>query len=301
MNSLYLVDSYSHIYRFFFGIRKLLSEIDGITQPTNAIFGIFKFLILLKKQYDPLYGAFVFDKGGSKYRTELFPEYKKNRASMPIELQVQLNEIRDIISYFGWKIIENEGYEADDLIATLTNEFYNDEIFIISNDKDLQQLLNNKIKILSTITSSKKYFILKDYKYFITKYNNSIIPSQLIDVMALVGDSVDNINGINGIGIKTAVTLIYRFNSIESMINNIDNIENIKLREKISNNIELIIRNKKLIVLNKSVKIKFNGDIISYMKQLKLNKLNLDKLYILCEKYKFYSLFSQIINLEIKR
>ena len=293
----FIIDTYFHIYRSFFSIKKELSVVLNDKRfCTNAIFGFLRFIIFLNKKYNPKYGVFVFDSGKSKDRIKLLPQYKSNRPPMPEELYDQIEPIKNIIKYFGWKLIEKNEYEADDIIATLTNNFNNNvNIKIFSNDKDLFQLINNNTSVFITSnTKSDDFFKKQNLEDFKNKYE--IFPIQIIDLLALTGDIADNINGVNGIGPKIATKLIKEYHSIENIFNNLEHINDLNIQKKLKDNKNIIFRNKKIITLNKSVDdIVYDKDINNF----EIKSTNFNEIHSLCNLYKLNKITKQINNFNL--
>lgn len=245
-NAIFVVDAYSQIFRWFYAMPLTFRTKEG--QPVNAIFGIGKFLFQLHKQYAPCGGAFAFDLGGSKLRLEEHPEYKSNRTEMPEELRCQIEPIQELIAAFGWTLLSAEGYEADDIIATLVARFHEHPFRIITADKDISQLIDDSRVTILSPNRSGGGFSEWDEKYIIEKHG---VPPVLIpDYLALVGDAVDFINGIQGIGPKTAAAIVSTIGALEPYL---ENPTACKWQDKLLENKALILRNLRLIRLNGDV------------------------------------------------
>jgi len=280
--TIYLVDAYAHIYRGYFAIRSLITK-SG--KNSNAVFAMGRFLLTLEKEYSPDLGAFVFDLGPPVKRLEIAKDYKANRPSMPDELREQLGVIRELISAAGWNIVEKEGNEADDVIASLAESFTNNDIKIISNDKDIAQVINDRVQMLITIPRTKG-FVLRDVENVIKKFE--VRPDQIVDYLSLIGDSSDNIPGVNGIGPKTAAKLLHEFDSIDLLLSRVDEIKKLSLKEKIKNSGDLLMKNKSLISLDLDI-IPDNCNKIDH---LTINSPNLDKMLAIADEYELKSLAS---------
>jgi DNA polymerase-1 len=165
---------------------------------------------------------------------------------MPDELREQIPVLEKIAEAFGWPLIVLEGYEADDLLAAIAKEFKDNTVKFISSDKDLAQIIDERVEMLVPGFKGGG-FTLRGRKEVIEKF--SVTPEQIVDYLALIGDSSDNIPGLQGVGPKTAAKLINEHGSIANMIANPDKIENPKLRQKIVDNVELLNKNIKLITL----------------------------------------------------
>ena len=224
---LLLVDAFSQVFRGYFAVRAL-STAAGV--PTNAVFAMTKLLMKLQQDYGDHDGAFVFDKGKCTARLALAPAYKANRPPMPEELRVQMEPIRNMIRAFGWPIVESEGYEADDLIGAAATADAEREVLILSSDKDLSQLINERVKMLVPDRDGKGRLV-RDIEA--TREKFGVPPEGIVDYLSLIGDSSDNIPGVEGVGPKTAASLITQFGSIEAMLANPEKIAKENLRAKI--------------------------------------------------------------------
>ena len=241
---LLLVDAFSQVFRVYFAVRAL-STASGV--PTNAVFAMTKLLLKLQQEYGDCDGAFVFDKGKCTARLALAPAYKANRPPMPEDLRVQMEPIRNMIRAFGWPIVESEGFEADDLIGAAAVSETDREVLILSSDKDLSQLINDRVKMLVPDRDGKG-LLIRDIAA--TKEKFGVPPEGIVDYLSLIGDSSDNIPGVEGVGPKTAAALITQFGSIEAMLAAPEKIAKENLRAKILAAKEKLILNRKLILLN---------------------------------------------------
>ncbi len=212
---LYLIDGSSFLYRFHYAMGSL--SYNG--HPTGAIFGFARMLLDLDRK-NPEYIAVMFDTKQKTFRVDLFEHYKENRPPMPDELSVQVEPIKELIGYFGIEIVELDGYEADDLIATfaarLKNEF---KIIIVANDKDLFQMVENNRVLLYDPVKKITYDESAVYEKLGVK------PSQVADYLALVGDSIDNVPGVKSIGPKTARELLARYDSCEGILQHLSELK----------------------------------------------------------------------------
>ncbi len=290
-NTIYLVDAYAHIYRCFHAVTPLTAK-DGT--PSNAIFGMARFLVTLEKEFSPNAGAFVFDKGKSVDRLKIAPDYKANRPPTPESMKPQIEPIREMIRAAGWHIIEKEGFEADDIIGTLANKFNNFNVKIISNDKDISQVISERVEMLITLPKIKGFYLRNAKK---VKEKFGVSPTQIVDYLSMLGDSSDNIKGILGIGEVTASKLLQEHESIANMLANPHLIKNEKLREKISSNKELLERNIAMITLNTSIEL----DDSSIVEKLALKLPDVEYIIELTEKYSLKSLTNEFIKIFNKK
>ena len=241
---LLLVDAFSQVFRGYFAVRAL-STASGT--PTNAVFAMTKLLLKLQQDHGDCDGAFLFDKGKCAARLELAPAYKANRPPMPEDLRAQMEPIRNMIRAFGWPIVESEGFEADDLIGAAAVSETEREVLILSSDKDLSQLINDRVKMLVPDRDGKG-LLIRDIAA--TKEKFGVPPEGIVDYLSLIGDSSDNIPGVDGVGPKTAASLISQFGSIEAMLAAPEKIAKENLRNKIIASRERLELNRKLIRLN---------------------------------------------------
>lgn len=219
---LLVLDGNSILNRAFYGI-KLLTTKDG--RFTNAIYGFINILFSLKENYKPDAVAVAFDVKAPTFRHKLYSEYKGNRKGMPEELAQQMPVLKDLLRAMGYKLIECEGWEADDIIGTLAKNCGNsDKCFIATGDRDSLQLVDEHINVLlASPKAGRTETIVYDTVKIIE--DKGVEPLKLTEVKALMGDSSDNIPGVAGIGEKTATDLIGKFGSIDYIYENIDTIE----------------------------------------------------------------------------
>ena len=238
-----LIDAYSQIFRVFYAIR-YLSRKDGF--PTNALFGFARLLMQLENEYAPGAGAMFFDCGKPAFRLELAPEYKSNRPPMPEDLQKQMPLLRELAELFGWQSCQCTNYEADDLIGAAVKSSGRRKFAIISSDKDLSQLIDDHCFMLLPARSGGG-FEVRDEAGTFSKF--AVKPSQIVDYLALLGDTSDVIEGVPGIGPKTAAAVLSEAGSLENFFADPELVTNAKLRAKLQENRERIQRNIKLVTL----------------------------------------------------
>jgi DNA polymerase-1 len=212
----YLVDGSSYIFRAFFALPALSSS-SGL--PTNAIYGFTNMMLRLLKTYRPEYLAVALDAGRKTFRNEIYQDYKSNRPEAPPDLIPQFPYIRKVLEALRVAQVEREGYEADDLIATLARQFSARavEVVIVSGDKDLMQLVSNGIRLLDT--AKGKWIGPNEVQ---EKFG--VEPDKVIEVMGLMGDPTDNIPGVKGIGEKSASALIQRYRTLENLFAHLDDL-----------------------------------------------------------------------------
>ncbi len=250
-----LIDGYGQIYRAFHGM-PVLTNPRG--EPINALYGLARFLLNLDTAYPHEFGAVVFDKGPPRKRLELLPEYKAQRPPMPDELRSQLPPIREWVEAAGWPIVEEDGREADDLIAALVELREERQVYIVSHDKDLGQLVGDAvIQLIPDKLSGKSR--LREVNGAAIELKLGVAPPAVADYLALIGDSSDNIPGVAGVGPKTAAALLQQFGDLETMLNHPERIGKAALRDKIEKSRELLQKNRELIWLDRTPPEGWNG------------------------------------------
>ena len=240
---LYLIDGSSYIYRSFYAIRNL-SNSKGM--PTNAAYGFTSMLVKIMRDVNPEYIVMVFDMPAPTFRKELFNEYKANRKEMPDELKPQIAYIKEIARAYNIPVEEKSGFEADDIIGTLAQKAEKEgfSVVIITGDKDLAQIVTDKITLWDTMKETTTTLAEVKERFGATGEN-------VTDVFALMGDASDNIPGVHGIGEKTAVELIKQFSTLDNLLKNVDQIKKEKLKQMLSDpaNIEMAHLSKKLATI----------------------------------------------------
>lgn len=274
---LFLIDASPIFYKAFFAIPPLSSR-NGV--PTNAVYGFTSTLIKILKTYNPQHIVICFDQK-SKYRKELYSDYKADRENMKDDLKVQIPILKELISAMGIRIAELSGYEADDLIGMLAKwgEAQGADVAIISPDKDMSQLVNDNIKILEL---GKKgipdRYLGKDE----IKVKFELYPEHIVDLLALSGDQSDGIPGVKGIGEKTAVKLIQKFGSVEQIYEKIDLVEGAN-KKKLVDGKDVCLISKKLATIITEMKLDYKTmfDVERGMIEFEKVKSKFDSLNIL--------------------
>ena len=208
--TLLLVDGSSYLYRAFHAMPDLRNA-EGA--PTGAIYGMINMLRRLRQDYAAAYIACVFDAKGKTFRDDLYPEYKANRASMPEDLVRQIEPIHEVVRAMGWPILMVEGIEADDVIGTLAVQAASQglETVVSTGDKDLAQLVNDRVTLVNTMSNEKL-----DREGVITKFG--VPPERIVDYLTLVGDTVDNVPGVEKVGPKTAVKWLTQYGTLDGVV-----------------------------------------------------------------------------------
>lgn len=217
------LDSNSIINRAFYGV-KILTTKDGTY--TNAVVGFLNILLKLLADVQPDAVVCAFDLKAPTFRHKMFDGYKAQRKGMPEELAQQLPLVKQLLESMGYPIITREGYEADDILGTLSAlcEQSGDQCFIATGDRDSLQLIGkNTVVLLASSRMGKNETLLCDEDYFFQKYGTT--PQRLVDIKALMGDSSDNIPGVAGIGEKTALKLVGQYGDIDHIYADLDALE----------------------------------------------------------------------------
>tara|TARA_Y100000814_G_scaffold148585_1_gene107944 strand:+ start:4251 stop:7082 length:2832 start_codon:yes stop_codon:yes gene_type:complete len=255
---IFLIDAYAMIYRAFFAfIKRPLMNSQG--ENTSAAYGFANFLIEIREKHKPDYLAVVFDAGNSK-REEIYPEYKATREKMPDELRDSLPHIRELVAGFNDSIVELQGYEADDVIGTLAvkAEKAGLEPVIVSGDKDLYQLVGPGIRLFNPGRGGRTG-VAPNWVDETNVHEKFGIPAhQVIDYLALIGDTSDNIPGAPGIGPKTAVKLLEQFANVEEILANVDKITAKRARNSLEQNREQVIMSKSLVTIMTDLDVELN-------------------------------------------
>jgi DNA polymerase-1 len=276
MKKFFIIDGNAYIHRAYHALPPLTTTNN---QQINAVYGFVKLLFKIKNNFKPNFMVVCFDFPSKNFRHQIFKEYKANRKPLDNDLITQMPIAREAADALDIKKIEVEGYESDDLIATLVeqNKKNNVETIIVTGDKDILQLVDSRDVLIWNDSKD----IMYDKNKVMEKYG--IAPKQLLDMLSLMGDSVDNIPGIKGIGEKTAVKLIQKYATIENILENSDYIKgNVgKLLQQHKNEALL---SKKLVELNKNVPLNYN------LTDFETKDLNLDKAIPFFKKYEFKSL-----------
>ncbi|MBX2886026.1 MAG: DNA polymerase I [Granulosicoccus sp.] len=241
---LLLVDGSSYLYRAFHAMPPL-NAANG--NPTGAVFGVVKMVRKLISDYQSERVAVVFDAKGKTFRDDLFKEYKANRPSMPDDLRVQIEPLHNIIKGLGIPMLIVPGVEADDVIGTLAvqGQAAGQNIVISTGDKDMAQLVDDHVTLINTMNNTTM-----DAKGVEEKFG--VKPAQIIDYLALMGDSSDNIPGVNGCGPKTAVKWLQQYDTVDNLIEHADEIKG-KIGEKLRAGLELIPLSRQLATIKTDV------------------------------------------------
>lgn len=278
VNRLLLVDGHGYAYRSFYAIAVLKAP-DGC--PTNAVFGFIKMLERARSLAQPTHIAVVWDGGLDQGRLESLPEYKGQRPEMPDDLEVQLDEIVAYLEASGIRSVCEEGVEADDLIGTVARRAAEAlwQVLIATSDKDFMQLVSDRVQLLNQADKTQP---LWGEGRVVEK--TGVRPSQVVDWLSLVGDSVDNIRGVAGVGPKTAAKLLSQFGTVSGIYESLDRLPQERLRTALRDGKEAVLRNRALVELRTDVKSAPSLD------QCALGQEDRDRLRQLFEAWGFRSL-----------
>ncbi len=244
-DAVYLVDGSAQLHRAYHAIRGLATS-RGL--PTNATYGFTTMLRKLIEDCDPCYLAISFDLGGKTFRHEAFKDYKAHRPKMDPELAVQIPYVRRVCEVFRIPVLELLGYEADDVIATLTTQAQAAglDVVVVSGDKDLLQLVSAQVLVMNPGREGMGATLYDRAK---VEEKWGVPPERIVDVLALVGDAVDNVPGVPGIGVMGARVLVREFGPVESVLDNADKVKRAAYREGLKTHREDALLSKRLCTL----------------------------------------------------
>ena len=286
----YLIDGSGYIFRAYYALPPLTRKSDGL--PTGAVSGfcsmLFKLLEDSKSDNNlqkPTHFAVIFDFARKTFRNEIYADYKANRSEAPDDLVPQFEYIRKSVLAFNLPSVDLINYEADDLIATYTEQILakGAKVTIVSSDKDLMQLYKKEVRLYDPMKN--KFVTPED---IVNKFG--VDSKKVIDVQALAGDSSDNVPGVPGIGIKTAAELINKYGTLEKLLENAQEIKQNKRRETLIENKDKAIISKKLVTLKK------DAPIDRKIEEFKLLEIDKDKLYKFLREMEFNRLLSSAIS-----
>ncbi len=286
----YLIDGSGYIFRAYYALPPLSRKSDGL--PTGAVSGFCSMLFKLLEDsrsddsiHKPTHFAVIFDSARKNFRNDIYTEYKANRTEAPDDLVPQFEYIRKSVKAFNLPSIELLNYEADDLIATYAKQITDagGKVTVISSDKDLMQLVSEKIRLYDPMKNK----VIAEQEV-LEKFG--VKPNQVIDVQSLAGDSSDNIPGVPGIGVKTAAELINKYKNLDTLLKKASEIPQNKRRETLIKNKDKALLSRKLVTLKEDVPIK--DDPSSFI----IREIDKEKLYNFLREMEFNRLLSQAIS-----
>jgi DNA polymerase-1 len=283
---LFLIDSFGFIFRAYHARARSaappMRTSTGIS--TEAVYIFNNMLRKLAKEHAPEYMAAVFESGEPTHRVEEFAEYKANRTEMPQDLGDQIPYVRQVLEAMHIPILAYPGFEADDVIGTIARRAERDgmNVVIVSSDKDMLQLVSDRITMLNPARDDEWYDAEK------VKAFMGVRPEQVADLLALMGDTIDNIPGAPGIGEKGAKTLIEQFGSVDALLERAAEVEKKTYRESLLNNAERVRMSKRLATIATEVPIEFG------IEQVKTQPVDVPALKALYKKLEFHSLLKEL-------
>ena len=287
---LYLIDGSGYIFRAYYALPPLTRKSDGL--PVGAVSGfcsmLFKLLEDSKSNENlqkPTHFAVIFDSARKTFRNKIYSEYKANRSEAPDDLAPQFEYIRKSVMAFNLPSVDLPNYEADDLIATYTEQILakGAKVTIVSSDKDLMQLYRKDVRLFDPMKN--KFITPEDIS---NKFG--VDSTKVIDVQSLAGDSSDNVPGVPGIGVKTAAELINKYGTLEKLLKNAHEIKQNKRRESLIVNKDKAIISKKLVTLIKDVPVE------KKIEEFQLKEIDKKKLYKFLREMEFSRLLSSVIS-----
>ncbi len=271
--TLFLIDTFSLLFQVFHAIPSMTSP-KGL--PSNAVFGFTRDLFNLLQTQRPTHWLCAMDSPGPGTRETLYPKYKANRTEMPEDLRPQIEMVQQVMDGFGIPKLRCDGWEADDVIATLTREAVERgwEVRIVTNDKDARQLLGSRVRILNV----RKNTWLDEAEL---KADWGVRPDQVIDFQSLVGDSVDNVPGVPMVGPKKATALLEQFGSLDEVLSNADKVKGDKLKSNLKEFADLARLSRTLVTLNQHLELNPDWDA------MRVGRVNVARLAALFNEFGF--------------
>ncbi|UCF10718.1 MAG: DNA polymerase I, partial [Candidatus Bipolaricaulota bacterium] len=253
-----LVDGHAMAYRSYYAIRGLTAR-DG--RPVNAAYGFLRAIVALLRSYPSARVAVAFDAGGETDRHRLYPEYKATRDAMPEDLASQFSLIQRLLGLLGIPVVAEEGIEADDILATLADReaATGADVLIVSSDKDLAQVVGDRVSLLKPggRGAAGSFEIVGPAE---VEERYGVTPEQIVDWLALVGDSSDNIPGVPGVGEKTAAKLLRAHGSLDAILADPEAVSNARLRERLAAHRDDAQLARQLVVLDRHVELPVSGE-----------------------------------------
>lgn len=288
MNSLFIIDASGYLYRSYYAIRQMTNK-KGVS--TNALFGFIRSILKLKEEFSPTHCIVVFDcPQGAKSRRQLYPEYKAHRKETPADLIEQIGEAKAFCSLFGLPILCSPEVEADDTMASIAvwaAKEMDSDVYLCTADKDLCQLVDEKVKILKTHkdkSTGKENAILGPSEVF---QAFGVHPPQIIDYLALIGDASDNIPGVKGIGPTSAAKLLQEYGTLALLYQNLSALT-AKQQQLLTEGKESALLSRQLIALDMAVDFKKEADFMA------LSSMDREGLLAFCQKMDFHAFIKEL-------
>lgn len=272
MNPLFIVDGYSILFRTYYSVGDMTTSGNV---PIGGVFGFIRSFLSLILRYNVESIVIALDSGKKTFRSELFSEYKANRIAVPETLVPQFAILDEFLTTSEIANFRKDGYEADDIIASIVKNENTHQNIIVTSDKDLMQLISDTTHCLD-------FFANKLYKIDDVIEKFGVEPCFITDYLAIVGDRSDNVPGIKGCGPKCAISLIKKFGTMETILANIPNIENPRIQTIFKHNTQLGLLSKQLVTLDNAVSLDY--------KNYKVSQINLENLIVFLEKYEMHNL-----------
>lgn len=282
MKTFLIIDTHALIHRFFHALPPLTAPDE---QVVNAVFGVARVILKILKEQKPDYLAAVFDRPEETFRSKLYKEYKIQRPPAAPELVGQFSKVRELFKVFGIEVVDLAGYEADDLIGTLSEKFKSEpslQIVVLSGDLDTLQLVEGDKVVVQFIKKGVSETEIYNEDAVFKRYG--LAPKQIPDLKGLLGDASDNIPGVKGVGPKTATPLLQKYESLENLFENLWEVSD-KIGNKLEARKELALFSKNLATIKRDAPLaavdinifKINPfkkpDVVSYFKSLGFNSL----------------------------
>jgi len=281
MDHVFLIDGSGFIFRAFYGIKADMSRADGT--PTNAVFGFTQMLLKMADDTDADYIAVVFDRARKSFRSDIYPEYKAHRPPPPDELIPQFDLVREATEAMNIAMVDMDGFEADDLIATYARQAVEAgaNVTVVSSDKDLMQLVGPKVKMFDAMKNKE---IGPDQ----VREKFGVGPDRVIDVQSLAGDSSDNVPGVQGIGVKTAAQLVEEYGDLDAILARAEEIKQPKRRQVLIDQADMARVSRELVTLRRDVPVEVP------LESFKAREIDAEKLLAFLQQQEFKSLIARM-------
>lgn len=285
MPKLLLIDGHSQAYRAFFGMKAPLTTRTG--EPTGAVFGFARKLMATLKEHQPDHVAVAFDVGDT-WRHEEFPDYKATRERMPDDLRSQIKRIYELLEAFNIPIVTADGFEADDVLGTLSKKAgeAGTDVLILTGDRDLFQLVSERVQILYTSGGPRPQTVAYGPAEVEERFGLNL--EQFIELKAITGDNSDNIPGVPGVGDKTATKFLTKYGTIDNLYKHVDEISGPKTRQNLIDAKDQVMINKRLVTIVTDLDMEYDADAT------RLQDFDLDKVIAFLTEMEFTSLVKQL-------